>query len=123
MEKILVVDDAQSVRLELKTALSQAGFEVFEADCCAAAMKVVSKTPDIGFFFLDFNMPDENGLETLERMRQVDGYQKTPCVMLTTESSSDWRTKAKELGVDVWIMKPFESTLVINMVRKILARK
>ena len=71
MKKVLVVDDSETIRLEVSRTLGQAGFSVLEARDGAEGLATALKNPDLSLLVLDVNMPVMNGLEMLERLRKI----------------------------------------------------
>ena len=70
-ERLLVVDDEQSMREWLSIALSQDGFEVESAGNGEDALKVLERTP-VDLALVDLRMAGFDGLETLRRIKQLD---------------------------------------------------
>lgn len=118
--KILVVDDAQSIRLELMGILAEAGYNVLEASGGEMALTLLKEHQDIKFLIVDFNMPDMDGLELIDRSHKLDNFKDLRSAMITTESSKELKERAKALGVVVWILKPFDRKSVKMIFQKIL---
>lgn len=123
MQKVLVVDDSPTIRRHLGTILRDGGFDVIEAGDGAEGTARVSEDPDIGMVILDVNMPNMNGLEMLQRIKQSDRNAGLPVVMLTTEAEVEMIEQAKRAGAAGWIVKPFKPELLLAAVRKILASR
>jgi two-component system chemotaxis response regulator CheY len=123
MQKVLVVDDSPTIRRHLGTILRDGGFDVIEAGDGAEGTARVNEDPDIGMVILDVNMPNMNGLEMLQRIKQSDRNAGLPVVMLTTEAEVEMIEQAKRAGAAGWIVKPFKPELLLAAVRKILASR
>ncbi|MCG3119377.1 MAG: DNA-binding transcriptional regulator NtrC [bacterium] len=105
MQKILVVDDEESVRYSFSKFLRRADCQVIGAQDGATALgKVESEKPDL--VIMDIQMPGMNGLEALERMKTI--APKTPVLMITAHGTSDRVIAAMKLGAYDYIEKPFD---------------
>lgn len=123
MQKVLVVDDSPTIRRHLRTILRDGGFDVIEAGDGAEGTARVNEDLDIGMVILDVNMPNMNGLEMLQRIKQNDRNAGLPVIMLTTEAEVEMIDQAKRAGAAGWIVKPFKPELLLAAVRKILASR
>lgn len=118
-KKILIVDDATTVRSLAKFALSKAGFTIVEAEDGAIGLeKAKSEKPDL--IISDLNMPNMNGLEMCRAVKTDDALKATPIFMLTTEASADVAKEGKEIGIMAWIVKPFAPEKLLAAVNKVL---
>lgn len=113
-KKLMVVDDSSTIRNLIKNTVSSEGWDVVEAENGQEALD--NLTPDIGFFVVDVNMPIKNGFEFVEEMKKDSKYSQKPVVFLTTESSDDMKSKGKALGVNGWIVKPFERETLLKII-------
>lgn len=67
----------------------------------------------------DLNMPNMNGLEMIEALRQSPTNTGIPILFLTTESDADMKTRAKAAGATGWVTKPFDPENLVKIVRKV----
>jgi len=114
--RVLVVDDAAMVRAQLRGALQRSGYEVLEAGDGIEALAQVDACPDIKLIVLDIHMPNMNGLECLERLRERGST--TPVIILTAEADPEIVRRAKALGAKGWLKKPLKVDLMGAMVAK-----
>lgn len=121
-KKILVVDDARTVRQQVGFTLDKDGYEIVEAEDGADALAKLAATPDIVMVISDVYMPNMNGLEMLEKIRALPDKGKIPVLMLTTEGSGTLIDSARQKGATGWMVKPFKPELLTATVSKILAR-
>jgi two-component system, chemotaxis family, chemotaxis protein CheY len=120
-KRVLIVDDSQTVRVQVAKALSGAGYEVLEAIDGVDGQDKVDESVDM--VICDVNMPRMNGLEMLEAIKR-DGKNATlPCLMLTTECQPQLIERAKRAGAKGWIIKPFKAELLIAAVTKLVATR
>jgi len=117
---ILIVDDSETVRQVLHLTLANAGFDVVEA---VDGVDALNKLPDaqIDMLITDLNMPNMDGIELINRVRQGDSHRFMPIVMLTTESSELKKLAGSEAGASGWIVKPFKPEQLLKVVKMVLA--
>ncbi len=116
MKKILVADDSMFMRKMLKDLLSKQ-YEVLEADSIDSTLDRVKKDqPDL--VLLDIVMPEgeEAGVQALEQIKKADSEAKV--VMITAVGQDSVMNKCKKLGVDEYIVKPFDEAEVLKTVKK-----
>ena len=115
MIKLLLVDDEKGITDSLESFFQNRGFTVYTADGGEKALEIVKKDkPDI--VFLDIRMRGLNGLEVLERIKKIDS--KIKVIMLTIHEEKEIMDKAKELGADEYITKPFRVDYLEEVVVK-----
>ena len=121
-QKILVVDDSETVRQQVEYALTQAEFEVIHAEDGVVGWEKLTGNDDIGLVICDVNMHRMNGLELVEKIKESGQYDNLPIVMLTTEGSPQLIQRAKKAGAKGWVVKPFKADLLVKATVKILAK-
>ncbi|SHM65768.1 response regulator transcription factor [Ruminococcus flavefaciens] len=102
MYSILIADDEKDVVCLLKDYFELEGYCVYTAYSGAQAVEAVSKTPDI--ILLDVNMPDGNGFEVCEKIRD---HVSCPILFLTAKVEDEDKIKGFAAGGDDYIIKPF----------------
>jgi two-component system chemotaxis response regulator CheY len=120
MAKILIVDDSDVLRMELKSVLVGGGHTVIEGDNGLEGLKRAQENDHLDLIITDLNMPEMDGITMCRRVRGLAAHQKTPIFMLTTESSAELKSSGKEVGVMVWIVKPFSADKVLAGVSKVI---
>jgi two-component system, chemotaxis family, chemotaxis protein CheY len=120
-KRVLIVDDSQTVRLQVAKALSGAGYEVLEAIDGVDGQDKIDATVDM--VICDVNMPRMNGLEMLETIKRDGKNLNLPCLMLTTECQPQLIDRAKKAGAKGWIIKPFKAELLVAAVTKLVAAR
>jgi chemosensory pili system protein ChpA (sensor histidine kinase/response regulator) len=118
-KRVLVVDDAISVRKSLQQLVQDAGFEVSLARDGQDALDVLSRRV-VDIVLTDLEMPDVNGLELTKRIRSSAHLADLPIVMITSRSSDKHRALAAQAGVDVFITKPHSDERLMAEVRGLL---
>lgn len=108
MKKVLIVDDDDRIRLFMREALSKFGYQMFEASNGEEALQIVRREkPQL--MLLDLAMPKMTGYEVCKHIRaDADPEIKAMKIVVVTAKSYpvDMRT-AKEVGCDLYLVKPF----------------
>lgn len=117
---ILIVDDYKTMLRIIKNLLKQIGFEnVDEAtDGTLAYSKMKEKA--YGLVISDWNMEPMSGYELLQKIRGDDAIKATPFIMITAESKTENVVKAKEAGVNNYIVKPFNAGTLKQKMESVL---
>jgi CheY-like chemotaxis protein len=117
--KILTVDDSRMVRSIVTKAFAPYGCEIFEAaNGTDGLAKAIEVQPSL--IFLDITMPDMNGLEVLENLRQNELLKDTPVIMLTAESGNNSIERADKLKVTGYVPKPFKADQLLALAGQVL---
>jgi len=115
---VLVVDDDEDIRVLLRELLTRAGFEVHEEVNGRDALRTFHATrPDL--VLLDVSMPEMDGWETLERIRELSDV---PVLMLTAKESEADRVRGLRGGADDYVIKPFAREELLARVEAVLRR-
>jgi two-component system chemotaxis response regulator CheY len=116
---IMIVDDSASLRQVVRIALSNAGYEVVEANDGKDAL---SKLGGQRYHLIisDVNMPNMDGIELLKAIKQHANYKFTPVLMLTTESGEAKKQEGQAAGAKAWIVKPFQPQQLLMAVSKLV---
>ena len=120
--KILLIDDEWFVRSTIRQILIQIGItNIYEADNVEAAMKETLRVqPDM--VLCDIHMPGTDGLAYVARLRKapIPTVAATPVVMLTSDSTEEAVTTAKELHVGGYLVKPVPIAAVKRSIERAL---
>ena len=121
MQRVLIVDDSESVRVSLRAVLESAGFEVLESEDGLDALEVLQKESQVDMILLDINMPAMNGLEFAREQSKNEKICRIPTILVTTESHPKLAVEAKKTGVvKAWLTKPVKPQILISTIRRIL---
>jgi len=116
--RVLVIDDDADVRALVKELLTRAGLTVEEApDGRAGLRKLHGSPPDL--VVLDVSMPELDGWQTLERIRDLTDV---PVLMLTARGSELERVRGLQAGADDYVLKPFGRQELVARVQALLRR-
>lgn len=106
---ILAIDDARSIRTFLRISLESQGVDFHEAGTAHDGLAICRKIkPDL--VVLDLGLPDDDGLTILPEIKQMDGPQSgcpPRVIVLTVRKENEMKERARELGADAYITKPF----------------
>lgn len=121
MAKIVIIDDSESLRVQLKKILVTAGHSVVEGHDGKHGLDVLKANSDAKLIICDVNMPNMDGITMCNKVKEDALLSKIPIFMLTTESSDDLKEKGKKVGVKAWVSKPFDDSKLLGAVAKILS--
>ena len=116
----LVVDDSPTMRQMVALTLTNAGFQVVEAEHGKDAVAKVAGGRKMDIVVTDLNMPEMDGISLIKELRKMAAFKFTPILMLTTESAQDKKQAGKEAGATGWIVKPFNPELMLKVIAKLL---
>jgi two-component system chemotaxis response regulator CheY len=120
MKRILTIDDSKTMRDMLMLTLSNNGFEVLQAVDGLDGLDVLGReTVDV--VITDINMPKMDGYGVIQHMRERPEYDDLPILVLTTESDQEKKERARKLGATGFIIKPFNPTGLVDVLRKVAA--
>jgi DNA-binding NtrC family response regulator len=118
-KRIIIVEDERNVRMMYRAALETEGFDVTEAESGAIAVeKFAQATFDVAV--LDLRMPEMDGLELLEVMR--DKNIKTPAVIITAYGDVPNAVKAMKLGAIDFLAKPVTPEQLRTLLNEVIER-
>jgi two-component system, chemotaxis family, chemotaxis protein CheY len=118
--RILAVDDSATTLRQLESFLTPHGYTVIKAASASDGIDAV-RTEKFDLLIVDVNMPGMNGLEMIREVRAVPGYEKTPCFVLTTESTRHLMEAGRKVGATAWIVKPFKHEILLKGIQQVLA--
>lgn len=118
--RCLVVEDSETMRSMLSDSLTRIpGVEVVEADNGLAGIRALA-AQQFDLVVTDVNMPVMDGLKLVRHVRGDPRHEKTPIIIITTESAPNDRDRAMALGANAYIEKPIQAPRVIRAVKKLL---
>jgi DNA-binding response OmpR family regulator len=116
--RVLVVDDDADIRTLVRALLERAGYSVEEAENGRAALRnLFSSAPAL--VILDVTMPDLDGYQTLERIRDLSDV---PVIMLTARTQELEKVRGLSAGADDYVAKPFGRQELLARVQALLRR-
>ena len=119
MARILVIDDEKIVRDMLRNLLVHAGYQVIEASGGDEGLRLYrEKSPDL--VITDIFMPGKSGFEVIKKLREEDPDAK---IIAIAAYALEALPRAKELGADRAIRKPFDVNKLLEMVEGLLGEE
>ena len=118
--RVLTVDDSRTILAMLHHTLSNAGFEVLQAEDGQKGLDMLSREK-VDVVITDINMPRLDGFGFIEGMRADPNHRATPVLVLTTESDAAKKQRARDAGATGWIVKPFDPVKLVEAVRRVAA--
>jgi DNA-binding response OmpR family regulator len=116
--RILVVDDDEDIRSLLRELLHRAGYQVDDAPNGRAALRKLFEAPP-ALVLLDVSMPELDGYQTLERIRDLSDV---PVIMLTARTQELERVRGLASGADDYVSKPFGRQELLARIQALLRR-
>ncbi len=116
MSRVLVVDDAQTVRQYHREILEGEGFTVDEAVNGVEALEHAADTT-YDLLLVDVNMPRMDGYTCVRQLRETGSDPGVPVIMVTTEGSASDREQALTAGANLHMIKPVQPEALVFHVR------
>lgn len=115
MKRVLVIDDATTVRMYYRQVLEAQGFVVEEAGNGYEGLeKALASSFDL--YIVDVNMPKMDGYTLLRTIRQEPAIRATPAIMISTEGQEQDFNAAYAAGANLYFQKPVRpETLILNV--------
>ena len=120
MARILVVEDDPDIRALVVRRLEHSGHAVKSAPGAVEALESITDKQPPDVVVLDINMPDLDGFELLQRLRQSTGNSQLNAIFLSGRMKPDDIAAGRALGA-VYLTKPFVGTSLIGAIDKLLA--
>ncbi|WP_315082157.1 response regulator transcription factor [uncultured Clostridium sp.] len=117
-KSVLIVEDELKIRFLIRDYLLKDGFNIFEASDGEEGLFQFSKEK-IDLIILDIMMPKMNGLEMLEKLREVSNV---PVIFLTAKGEEEDKLEGYEFGADDYMTKPFSPKVLVAKVKALLKR-
>ncbi len=119
VSRILFVDDSEMVRTVFGRTLSEAGFNVDVVEDAEQALESLNNNPTYDLICTDLNMPGMNGLDMMQKIHEQ--LPSLPFVVLTTESHSTHKDRAKLHGARAWVAKTSSPDQLVKVIQKVLS--
>jgi DNA-binding response OmpR family regulator len=119
-KRVLVVDDEPNIVMSLRFLMEREGFQVEVASTGQAAVAALDRAP-ADLVLLDIMMPELDGFEVCQRIRDNPAWRATKIVMLTAKGRDVERDRGLALGADEYVTKPFSTRDLVAKVKQMLA--
>jgi CheY-like chemotaxis protein len=121
-KKVLVVDDDVRNIFALSSVLERRGMMVLTAGTGREAIELIDSTPDIAIVLMDIMMPEMDGYETMQVIRQNTLLRRLPIIALTAKAMKGDREKCLEAGASEYLAKPVNTEQLLSSLRMWLHR-
>lgn len=118
---ILVVEDNTDMRRYIRSILREQ-YSVLEAANGEEALHILSSNP-VDFIISDLMMPVMDGIELSRKVKETFAISHIPFLMLTAKTSQEARLESYRMGVDEYLLKPFDETLLLARIQNILENR
>lgn len=118
MKKILIIEDEETIRNELKTLLENSGYEVLMLEKFTNAKEDI-KSMNLDLILLDINLPNINGEMLLKEIRKESNI---PVIMVTSRVCEVDEVLSMSYGADDYITKPYNPTILLLRIQNIFKR-
>ncbi len=120
--KVLVVDDDVRNIFALGSVLERHGMTVMTAQTGLEAINLLEKSPDVAVVLMDIMMPEMDGYQTMQRIREVPSLRRLPIVALTAKAMKGDREKCLDAGASDYLAKPVNTEQLLATLRMWLHR-
>jgi CheY-like chemotaxis protein/signal transduction histidine kinase/HAMP domain-containing protein len=121
-KKVLVVDDDVRNIFALSSVLERRGMAVLTAGTGRQAVETLGSTPDVAIVLMDIMMPEMDGYETMQVIRQNPALRRLPIIALTAKAMKGDREKCLEAGASEYLAKPVNTDQLLSALRMWLHR-
>jgi len=118
--RILIIDDQEMMFRILQSALKPLGAQLIFSKSGAEAIQYLKTSESPDAIILDFSMPDDDGIETLRKIRGLTPSRIVPVVMLTARDQTAIRQDAEGLSIHSFMTKPFSPSALLGVLQSIL---
>jgi HAMP domain-containing protein/CheY-like chemotaxis protein/signal transduction histidine kinase len=119
---VLLVDDDPRNIFALSSALERRGMNVLTATTGAEAIALIEETPSLAIVLMDIMMPEMDGYQTIEKIRQNKEYRRLPIIALTAKAMKGDREKCLQAGASDYLAKPVNTEQLLSALRMWLHR-
>lgn len=118
-KRVLVVDDEPDILKLISVNLELEGFKVLTAKNGLECLETVRQEP-VDLIILDVMMPDVNGYQVCQYLKEDDKFKDIPVIILTAKVRKSDQFWSKKIGACLYLTKPFEPLYLVEKVREVL---
>jgi HAMP domain-containing protein/signal transduction histidine kinase/DNA-binding response OmpR family regulator len=119
---VLLVDDDSRNIFALSSVLERRGMKVLTATTGSEAIALIDETPDLAIVLMDIMMPEMDGYQTIDKIRQNGAHRRLPIIALTAKAMKGDREKCLEAGASDYLAKPVNTEQLLSALRMWLHR-
>jgi CheY-like chemotaxis protein len=121
-QRVLIVDDDVRNIFALTTILERQAMEVSFAENGRQAIKLLEESPEVDVVLMDVMMPEMDGYETTQAIRNIDRFRQLPIITVTAKAMKEDRQKSLEAGASDYVTKPVDTEQLLSLLRVWLVR-
>ncbi len=118
-KKILIVDDEIDLLRVTSFRLKNFGYDILTASNGQEALELIEKSPP-DLILLDLRIPLVSGYEVCKKIKSDNKLKTIPVIIFTASAVSDLAEKMRDIGADDFIVKPFESQVLLEKIKKLI---
>ena len=116
-KKVLIVDDDVRNVFALASVLESSGMEVLFAENGRDGIETLRANPDVDLVLMDIMMPEMDGYETMQAVRQMPEFRQLPIISLTAKAMKGDRERSIASGASDYITKPVDTDQLMSLMR------
>ena len=119
MANILIVDDSEALRAQLRKDLQTHGHTILEAFDGLDGLAQLKRASQVNLIICDVNMPNMDGLTMCSHVKSDAQFSNVSIFMLTTEANAEMKARGKEVGIKAWVTKPYSLQKLLTAIDKV----
>jgi CheY-like chemotaxis protein len=120
-QKVLIVDDSKSIRMQVKDMLPKGNFEVLEASDGIEGLEIINQE-NLSLILVDFFMPKMNGWEVVQRLQDNPKLKGIPVVMMSGRKDEVEQRVPDQFSYFEFVGKPFEQPMLVQAIKSAMAK-
>jgi CheY-like chemotaxis protein len=120
-QKVLIVDDSKSIRMQVREMLPKGSFEVLEAADGMEGLEVINREA-LSLILIDFFMPRMNGWEVVQKLSDHPRFKNIPVVMMSGRREDVEQAVPEQFSYFEFVGKPFEQPLLVQAIKAAMAK-
>ncbi|MBI4780514.1 MAG: response regulator [Oscillatoriophycideae cyanobacterium NC_groundwater_1537_Pr4_S-0.65um_50_18] len=120
-QKVLIIDDSKTVRMQVKDMLPKGNFEVLEAVDGVEGLEIVSQE-NLSLILVDFFMPRMNGWEVVQKLQDNPRLKSIPVVLMSGRREDVEKAVPDQFGYFEFVGKPFEQPALVQAIKSAMAK-
>lgn len=124
LKKVLIVDDSKLIHQMYRLVLMRfKDCKLVDAMNGLEALEILSREGGFDLILLDINMPIMNGIQFMEKLKQMGTHRNIPVIVVSTEGKEEDTIRAMSLGAWGYIVKPFKSENLYDIIGKVMEKR
>jgi CheY-like chemotaxis protein len=120
-QKVLIVDDSKSIRMQVRDMLPKGNFEVLEASDGVEGLEIINQE-NLSLILVDFFMPKMNGWEVVQRLQDNPKLKGIPVVMMSGRKEEVEQKVPEQFSYFEFVGKPFEQAMLVQAIKSAMAK-